>query len=199
MDALGWCCATGLLIPEYGCSRGFATSRKRGCEHSPCWLPVAVHRWAQGVRGLTPLDPLNPPSPPTKTQGAKNCNRKNTLDPNLHNQFLTPGNHNVPRWKFSIQKCINRKIYTPFLTLGEPPWNFRKKFRRETLKRRFFEHRFWPPPPTSTPWGGGPTVPTYAIDYEVMRLWSRSVFGYAGLGCLNLYCLVYLGTLRNVI
>ncbi|KAF0151241.1 MAG: hypothetical protein FD188_3459, partial [Ignavibacteria bacterium] len=27
---------------EYGCSRGFATSIKQGCEESPRWLPVAL-------------------------------------------------------------------------------------------------------------------------------------------------------------
>ena len=30
------------MIPEYDCSRGFATSIKQGCEESPRWLPGAL-------------------------------------------------------------------------------------------------------------------------------------------------------------
>ena len=66
---------------------------KIGDERGPTGMS---HRWAQGV-GLTPPGPPQPPSwrwtppQPTKTQGAKNCNRKNTLDSNLHYPFLTLG------------------------------------------------------------------------------------------------------------
>ena len=69
-----------------------------------------------------------------------------------------------------MQKCIKSQIYTPFLILGEPPWNFTKKFRRETLKNEVFrksiltplpstplENRFWLP---STPLD---PVPIYAV------------------------------------
>ena len=61
--------------------------------------------------------------------------------------IMTPGNHNVPRWKFSMQKCIKSQIYTPFLALGEPPRDLRKKFRREMLKNEVFRKSILTPTP----------------------------------------------------
>ena len=41
------------MIPEYGCSRGFATFIKQGCEESPRWLPVALIEYeVNEVNGL---------------------------------------------------------------------------------------------------------------------------------------------------
>ena len=50
------------------------------------------------------------------------------------------------------------------LTIGEPPWNFRKKFRSETLKNEVFRKSILTPPsvPLDPPLGG-PTVPIYVI------------------------------------
>ena len=33
-----------------------------------------------------------------------------------------------------MQKTVKSKIYTPFLTLGEPPWDFRKTFAAKRWK-----------------------------------------------------------------
>ena len=47
-----------------------------------------------GLGGVDPLDHLNPlaavPPSPTKHIWARNCNRKNVLDANLHFHFWTP-------------------------------------------------------------------------------------------------------------
>ena len=57
--------------------------------------------------GLTPWNPSTPGRrTPRQPKHGENCNRKNRWDPNLHYPFWTPGRHNAPRWKFSIQKCI---------------------------------------------------------------------------------------------
>ena len=63
-----------------------------------------------GLRGFTPLDPLNP-------LAADLPRPKRKFTP----PFGPPGNHNVHRGKFSMQKCIISQIYTPFLTLAEAP------------------------------------------------------------------------------
>ena len=57
-----------------------------------------------------------------------------------------------------MQKCIQiSNLYYPFLTLGEAPWNFRKKVRHETFKNEVFRKSILTPPPTETPppspWG----------------------------------------------
>ena len=52
------------------------------------------------------------------------------------------------------------KSHYPFLTLGEPSWNFRKKFRRETLKNGVFLKSILTPDLDPSP-RGCPTVPTY--------------------------------------
>ena len=106
------------------------------------------HTWApdQGV-DLTRPDPR---------RGGQNY--FNVQTKNLHYPSWPPGNHNATRWKFSMQKCIKSQIYTPFLTLGEPVWDLRKKnFAAKRLKIRVFENLFWPHPLLPP---GGHTVPT---------------------------------------
>ena len=76
-----------------------------------------------------------------------------------------PRNHNVPRWKFSLQKCFKSQI-TPFLTIEEPPWYIRKMFRREIVKNEIIRKSILTPTPPLDPMGAS-TVPTYAYGTKI--------------------------------
>ena len=144
-----------------------------------------IHRWAQGGGGggwgVTPLDPLEPAPaadrPSHSPPGAINCNMKNTRDPNLHYLFMTPGNHNVPRWQFSILKCIKRQIYSFTFWPLENLLETLEKISPRNAKNRFFENWFWPPHThTHTPlprphWGSYPA--TYMIYAQMWGGYCR--------------------------
>ena len=148
------------LIPTLGCPSLF------------------IHRWAQGGGGggwgVTPLDPLEPAPaadrPSHSPPGAINCNMKNTRDPNLHYLFMTPGNHNVPRWKFSILKCIKRQIYTFTFWPLENLIETLEKTSPRNAKNEVFRKLILtlPPHPYLDP-TGGPTLPTYMI---YLQMWG---------------------------
>ena len=63
---------------------------------------------------------------------------------------------------FLCKNALKVKFTLSLSTLEEPPSNFRKKFRRETLKNEVFRKSILTPPQLSylDPLGG-PTVPTY--------------------------------------
>ena len=124
---------------------------------------IICNDYIHGHRGLGGCHPL----PPARG-GAKNCNRKNTIGkftlplldptppwrPQSHPPggprvpMYAPGNHNVPWWKISMQKCIKCQIYTiPFWPSENLLETLEKNFAAKRLKMRFFENRFWPPPP----------------------------------------------------
>ena len=68
---------------------------------------------------------------------------------------------------FICKNALQVKFTLSFLTLGEPPWNFRKKFRRETLKNEVFRKSILTPPTPLDPPLGGPTVPIYVNGFVI--------------------------------
>ena len=74
-----------------------------------------------------------------------------------------PGTIKYLEEKFLCKNGLKVTFTLSLLTLGEPPWNFRKKFRRETRKNRGFSKINFDPPhhPLDPPWGTEPTVPIY--------------------------------------
>ena len=105
---------------------------------------IQLHRLAQGLGVDAPV-PLRGLS---FFLGGGNQNYFN-IKPRksiLHYPFMTPGKHHVPRWKFSLQKCIKSQIYNiPFWPVVANLIETFEKLAAKRLKIRFLENRFWPP------------------------------------------------------
>ena len=130
---------------------------KRMCEFLST---VNSYMGTGGIGGDPPWPPQGGMSFDHPPGGSKFFQRKITEKAILHYPFMTPGNHNVPWWKISMQKCIKSQIYTiPFWPSENPLETLEKNFAAKRSKMRFFENRFWPP---STP-PGGPTVRIYRL------------------------------------
>ena len=99
-----------------------------------------LHTWAHGVRVLTPSGQPVEFEPTFRRWGRGELFQRKPLKTSiLHYPFMTLVNHNVPGWKFSMQKCIKRQIFS-LLILGESAHS--ETFHKPAMLLAFYLHDF---------------------------------------------------------